>query len=187
MMFCNLSLLKYNKSEFRAEVKKLIARPDNNINRRDDLFLPARVNIKKAVNNEKIKANIKVPHIPLTKANKLKTLATVTPKAAPEDIPKRYGSVNGFLKRVWKIAPQIDRLIPTIMALIVLGILKFIIINLCDLEMLSLFAIIANISFNEIFTLPCVIDKKREIRPKRIAKMINILVLVKVFFINYFC
>lgn len=89
IIFCILSLLKNSKSEFSADVKKLIARPDSNIIKRDVLFLPASEKINRALRREKIKANKKVPQIPLIKANKLNTLATVTPKAAPEDIPNR--------------------------------------------------------------------------------------------------
>ena len=52
-------------------------------------------------------------------------VASATPKEAPPDIPRVYGSAIGFRSIDWSATPQIPKELPTRKAMIVLGILIF--------------------------------------------------------------
>lgn len=116
------------------------------------------INVKNIVNNPKIKEN------PLT-TNPVNpnTIANAAPTLAPDDTPNKSGETNLLLNISWYTSPETDKAIPVSSAIIVLGILKFIIMFL-SIAGASLFPVIIFIKLSKVIVyLPTIMATKNKI------------------------
>ena len=98
-------------------------------------------------------------------------IAIIAPTAAPLEIPIKPGSTSGFLKRPWRIAPEVPKPAPISIARKIRGnLISIITVSLIWLieltsAKLNWYKIIFIISYNDVFTGPYI----REIMHKIIV------------------